>query len=209
MASFFNLILDTLAPSGLTLKLNGGATYATSNTVTATITLTDETKTGYLMKLWGIKAAATETDASWETFAASKSIVLTDGDGLKTVHIKVRDDVGNETAAVTASITVNTAVPVVTITGPDKTRISKVSGFDTCAFSFVSDVDFEEYTVRVVPAPAASTTPVRRSRPLAVPATLAARLAATRRPRRSMSPSRAPTLRRHPPATARRSSRPL
>ena len=131
MASFFNLILDTLAPSGLTLKLNNGATYATSNTVTATITLTDETKTGYQMKFWGIKAAATEADASWETFAASKSIVLTEGDGLKTVHIKVRDDVGNETAAVTASITVNTAVPVVTITGPDKTRISKVSGFDT------------------------------------------------------------------------------
>lgn len=152
MASFFNLILDTLAPSGLTLKLNGGATYATSNTVTATITLTDETKTGYQMKLWGIKAAATEADASWETFAASKSIALTDGDGLKTVHIKVRDDVGNETAAVTASITVNTAVPVVTITGPDKTRISKVSGFDTCAFSFTCDVDFEEYTVRVVPS---------------------------------------------------------
>ena len=49
MASFFNLILDTLAPSGLTLKLNSGATYATSNTVTATITLTDETKTGYQM----------------------------------------------------------------------------------------------------------------------------------------------------------------
>ena len=41
---------------------------------------------------------------------------------------------------------------MVTITGPDKTRISKVTGFDTCAFSFVSDVDFEEYTVRVVPS---------------------------------------------------------
>ena len=49
MASFFNLILDTLAPAGLALKLNSGATYATSNTVTATITLTDETKTGYQM----------------------------------------------------------------------------------------------------------------------------------------------------------------
>lgn len=152
MASFFNLILDTLAPAGLALKLNNGATYATSNTVTATITLTDETKTGYQMKLWGIQAAATEADASWETFAASKSIVLPDGDGLKTVSIKVRDDVGNESATVTASITVNTAVPVVTITGPDKTRISKVSGFDTCAFSFTSDVGFEEYTVRVVPS---------------------------------------------------------
>lgn len=152
MASFFNLILDTLAPAGLALKLNNGATYATSNTVTASITLTDETKTGYQMKIWGVKSAASEADASWETFAASKSIVLTDGDGLKTVHIKVRDDVGNETAAVTASITVNTAVPVVTITGPDKGRISKVSGFDTCAFSFVSDVDFEAYVVKVVPS---------------------------------------------------------
>lgn len=68
------------------------------------------------------------------------------------MHIKVRDDVGNESAAVTASITVNTAVPVVTITGPDKSKISKVSGFDVCAFSFTSDVDFVEYTVRVVPS---------------------------------------------------------
>lgn len=152
MASFFNLILDTLAPAGLALQLNSGATYATSNTVTAAISLSDESKTGYQMKIWGIKAAAEEADASWETFTTSKSLVLTDGDGLKTVYIKVRDDVGNETAAVSASITVNTAVPVVTITGPDKSRISKVSGFDTCAFSFTSDVDFEEYTVRVVPS---------------------------------------------------------
>lgn len=152
MASFFNLILDTLAPSGLTLKLNAGAQYATSNTVTASIAVADTTTTGYQMKIWGTKAAETEEKASWETFAASKSIVLTDGDGLKTVHIKVRDDVGNESAAVAASITVNTTVPVVTITGPDKSKISKVTGFDVCAFSFTSDVDFEEYTVRVVPS---------------------------------------------------------
>ena len=152
MASFFIFFLDTLAPSGLTLKLNAGAQYATSNTVTASIAVSDTTTTGYQMKIWGIKAADTEDKASWETFAASKSLVLTDGDGLKTVHIKVRDDVGNESAAVTASITVNTAVPVVTITGPDKSKISKVTGFDVCAFSFTSDVDFEEYTVRVVPS---------------------------------------------------------
>lgn len=152
MASFFNLILDTLAPSGLTLKLNNGATYATSNTVTAAVSLSDSSKTGYQMKIWGTKAAATEAAASWETFAETKSITLTDGDGLKTVNIKVRDDVGNETASVSASITVNTAVPVVTITGPDKSRISKVSGFDTSAFSFTSDVDFEEYVIKVVPS---------------------------------------------------------
>ena len=151
MASFFKLILDTLAPSGLTLKLNDGAQYATSNTVTASIAVEDTTTTGYQMKIWGTQAAATEEKATWETFATSKSLALSTGDGLKTVHIKVRDDVGNESAVVTASITVNTAVPVVTITGPDKSKISKVSNFNVCAFSFTSDVDFEEYTVRVVP----------------------------------------------------------
>lgn len=152
MASFFNLILDTLAPAGLSLKLNDGATYATNNIVTAAISVTDNDTTGYQMKIWGVKAATEENDASWETFATSKSIMLPDGDGLKSVHIKVRDDVGNETAVVTATITVNTAVPVVTITGPDKSKISKISGFDTCAFTFVADVDFEEYVVKIVPS---------------------------------------------------------
>lgn len=149
MASFFNLILDTLAPAGLTLKLNDGAQYATSNTVTATISVADDVTTGYQMKIWGTQSAASEDKATWETFAASKSLVLANGDGLKTVHIKVRDDVGNESADVSASITVNTAVPVVTITGPDK---SKISGFDTSVFAFTVDVDFEEYTIRVVPS---------------------------------------------------------
>lgn len=145
MASFFNLILDTLAPAGLTLKLNDGAQYATSNTVTATISVADDVTTGYQMKIWGTQSAASEDKATWETFAASKSLVLANGDGLKTVHIKVRDDVS-------ASITVNTAVPVVTITGPDKSKISKISGFDTSVFAFTVDVDFEEYTIRVVPS---------------------------------------------------------
>lgn len=122
MASFFNLILDTLAPAGLTLKLNDGAQYATSNTVTATISVADDVTTGYQMKIWGTQSAASEDKATWETFAASKSLVLANGDGLKTVHIKVRDDVGNESADVSASITVNTAVPVVTITGPTSRR---------------------------------------------------------------------------------------
>lgn len=152
MASFFNLTLDTTAPSGLSLKLNNGAQYTTSTTVTAAIAVSDTATTGYQMKIWGVSGAATEADASWGSFAKSKSITLPTGDGLKTVHIKVRDDVGNETAAVSATITLNTAVPVVTITGPDKTKISKVASFNTSAFSFTSDVDFEEYKIKVVPS---------------------------------------------------------
>ena len=157
MASFFNLTLDTLAPAGLSIILNDGAQYATSANVTAKISVSDEVTTGYQMKIWGTKTAETEEAASWETFAAEKAITLPDGDGLKTIYCKVRDDVGNESAAVSDTITLNSTIPAVTITGPDKSRISKVTGYDAAAFSFVCDVDFEEYTVRVVPATGGST----------------------------------------------------
>ena len=151
MASYFNLNLDTTAPAGLTLSINDGALYATSTAVTLTIGLSDGETNGYQMKIWGIEGAAEEESASWETFAVSKSVNLTSGDGLKTVHIKVRDEVGNESAQVSDDITLNTAVPVVTVTGPDKSKISKVSGFNKAIISFTADVEFAEYKVCVVP----------------------------------------------------------
>lgn len=151
MASYFNITLDTTAPSGLTLSINDGALYATSTAVKLTIGLSDEVTTGYQMKIWGIDGVDEEASASWETFAKTKSVNLTSGDGLKTVHIKVRDDVGNETEEVSDDITLNTAVPVVTITGPDKTKISKVEGFNKSKITFTCDVDFAEYKVCVVP----------------------------------------------------------
>lgn len=152
MASFFNLTLDTLAPSGLTLSIDNGAVYATKAAVALAIGVSDGDTTGYQMKIWGISGAETEADATWETYAASKSVTLTAGDGLKTVYIKVRDDVGNESAAVSDTITLDTAVPVVSITGPDKSKISKVAGYNSAAFSFSANVDFEEYKVCVAPA---------------------------------------------------------
>ena len=103
------------------------------------------------MKIWGIEGVTDEEDASWETFSTSKSVNLTTGDGLKTVHIKARDDVGNESAEVTDTITLNTAVPTVSVTGPDKSKISKVTGFNQSVFNFTCDVEFEEYKVCVVP----------------------------------------------------------
>lgn len=152
MASFFNLTLDTLAPSGLSVSLNSGATTCTSRTVTLSVSVSDSDTTGYQIKIWGIDGVASEDAASWETFTGSKSITLTDGDGLKTVYVKVRDDVGNETAAVSDSITLNTSVPVVTVVGPDRSKISKVSGYNSAVISFTVDVDFDAYKVCVVPA---------------------------------------------------------
>lgn len=90
-------------------------------------------------------------DASWETYTATKSITLIAGDGQKTVYVKVRDDVGNETSEVSDTIILDTKVPSVSITGPDKSKISKIATFNESRFSFTCDVEFEEYKVCVVP----------------------------------------------------------
>lgn len=152
MASYFNLTLDTLAPQGLTIKLNNGSQYTTSKAVQLTINVTDESADGYQMKVWGIDRIAKESDAVWETLANVKDITLPTGDGLKTVYVKVRDDVYNETAVTSTSITLDTSVPAVTIIGPDVSRISKTSPKDVATFSFTSDVAFTEYKIKVVPS---------------------------------------------------------
>lgn len=152
MASYFNLTLDTMAPAGLAVQLNGDDIYTTTPSAELTLTLKDSPTTGYQMKIWGVEGVTDEDSASWETYAASKSVTLPSGDGLKTVYVKVRDAVGNESSAASDSITLNTAVPTVTVTGPDKSTISKVVGFDMAVINFMSDIAFEEYKVCVVPA---------------------------------------------------------
>lgn len=150
MASFFNLTLDTLAPSLLSINLNGDAEYTSSREVTLSISLSDESTSGYQMKIWGVDGVDSEGAASWEEFSSSKPITLTDGDGLKTVYVKIRDDVWNESSAQSDSITLNTAVPVVTITGPDVAKISKAESKNVSSFTFRSDVKIIEWKVMVV-----------------------------------------------------------
>ena len=156
MASFFNLRLDTTAPAGVTVKINDDALYATNPVVSLAIATSDEETTGYQMKIWGIDSVATEDDASWEAFAVTKSVTLENTNGLKTVYVKVRADVGNESVVASDTITLDTTVPVVSITGPDKAKISKVEGFNKSILSFTADVDFEEYKVCVVPTTAST-----------------------------------------------------
>lgn len=152
MASYFTLTLDTVAPAGVTLTINDGAIYTTSRNVSLDIHTNDGATSGYQMKVWGIEGVASESAASWESFAETKSVQLTSDDGLKTVYVKVRDDVGNESTAASDTITLNTSVPSVTVTGPDRARLSKVSGFDKAVINFTADAIFTEYKVCVVPA---------------------------------------------------------
>ena len=148
MASYFNLTLDTLAPTISAFQINSGASVTTSQNVTLSITCEDAAS----MKIWGINGVSSESAASWETFASTKSVQLTSGDGSKTVYIKVRDSVYNESSASSATITLSTAIPTITITGPDVSIISEQSGKDTATFSFSSSMALKAWTVRLVPA---------------------------------------------------------
>lgn len=148
MASYFQLTLDTLAPSITSFTINDGASVTTSQNVTLKITAPEAAS----MKIWGIDGVATESAATWETFAAEKAVTLTSGDGTKTVYIKVRDSVYNESAASSDTITLSTALPTITITGPDVSVISEQSGKNVATFSFQSSMALKAWTVRLVPA---------------------------------------------------------
>ena len=148
MASYFNLTLDTLAPTISAFTINSGASVTTSQTVTLSITAGDAAS----MKIWCINGVASEAAASWETFASSKQVTLTSGDGSKTVYIKVRDSVYNESASTSATITLSTAIPEITITGPDVSVISEQSGKNIATFSFTSSMALKAWKVKLVPA---------------------------------------------------------
>lgn len=152
MASYFILTLDTTAPSGLTLAINGGAAATSSRAVTLTIGVTDADTTGYQMLIWGIDGVASEAAATWQTYATSKAVTLTDGDGTKTVYIKVRDAVGNVvSSAVSATIELDTTAPTVTVTyGPSAAVISVGGTVTQSTVKWTASEVFDEYKVMVV-----------------------------------------------------------
>lgn len=149
MANYFNLTLDTLAPSISSFTINAGQSITSNRSVTLAIGCSDSDVTA--MKIWGYDGCLTEADASWETYNASKVVNLPDSDGQYTLYVKVRDDVYNESAASNATITLSTELPTITITGPDVVKISEVNGKNVATFSFTSDVALKAYKVKVVP----------------------------------------------------------
>jgi hypothetical protein len=156
--AYFNIFLDTTAPAGITLDIGTGT--VTSQDRTAAIGTSDGDTTGYQMKLWGDVDLAydanvqdTEVASAWVAYSVTKAIRLSAGDGAKTVNLRVRDDVGNESAPASDSVTLSTAIPSINITvGPDRTRISKIAGFRTVSFTFSTDRAISAYKVKVVPA---------------------------------------------------------
>lgn len=162
MSSYFNITLDTLAPSGNTFSINNDDVYTATSAVTAYFTTEDASTTGYEVKVWGDVDIAenadiqtTEGASAWVAYNAEVAVVLSSGDGSKTLYGKIRDDVYNECSQLSDSITLDTTSPVVTITtAPDVSRISKVAGKREVTFTWESDTQFDEYKIKVVDASA-------------------------------------------------------
>lgn len=157
MTNFFTLILDTTSPTSVSILLDGGAQFATQQLINATINTSDLTTTGYQMKIWGdvdllhdTNIQDTELKSSWITYLSTKQIKLLSGDGNKSISVRLRDDVYNESAIASSSILLDEDMPVVTVTNPDVSKISKINGKNIASFSFTSDSKFSEYKVKVV-----------------------------------------------------------
>jgi hypothetical protein len=162
VATSFLLDLDTTPPAGVTVTIDGGAAFSGDQLVDLAIATSDGSTTGYSMKIYGdvddaadtASYRALEANAPWIGYAATKTgVQLSAGDGVKTVRVKVRDDVLNPSSEATDTITVDSAAPVTNVTsGPSPTKISKVAGARVATFTWQSDTDLVAYEVRTVPA---------------------------------------------------------
>lgn len=157
MANFVYITLDTTAPSNPSLSIDGGANYATSQLVSLAIGTTDSATTGYQIKVWGdvdesydTNVKSDEASSSWISYNNSKQIKLSNSDGRKTVYLKIRDDVHNESSIVSDFIDLDMSLPTATATAPDVPKISKISGKNVSSFTFSVDEPFVEYKVKVV-----------------------------------------------------------
>lgn len=166
MASSFKLVLDTTAPvfSGV---FNGGFPETSEPGVELRLLLEGpddiEPLSGYQFKIWGDvdpeanpDIQATEGESEWmsygEVLEKIATVTLSSPDGAKTIEVKIRDDVWNESTTGEFSVELNTTVPVITITGgPTPGKISEVTGKNSSSFTFKANEDIVEWVTKVVP----------------------------------------------------------
>lgn len=170
MPGTFQLVLDTLGPQAVTLVLDAGnPTFTVDRVVNAQPGTSSGDAT--LMKIWGdvdnaadANVQTTEGASSWVAFG-SRDITVATGDGLKTINVRLSDDLGNTSSVATDTITLDSTAPVITITaGPNTTaggsppRLSKVSGFDDGAVIWSPDSDLQAFKLKFVPSTGADHT---------------------------------------------------
>lgn len=116
--------VNNVAPTG-TIQINGGAAVTKDATVNLTLSATDPLP-GSGVGSMRFRNENTETWSAWEPYATSRSWLLSDGDGAKTVHVEYRDNAGNvSTVAIQDEIQLDSLLDT---TAPNTTIASGPSG---------------------------------------------------------------------------------
>ena len=97
-----HIYLDPNAPLG-TVAINNGALYTNDFAVTLNLTTNDANQMRFSNDGVGW--------SSWVDYAASAPWVLTTSNGLKTVYVQFKDDVGNTSGSFTDTITLDRSAP--------------------------------------------------------------------------------------------------
>lgn len=124
---FLDAYYDTNPPTSLSISINGGATYTTSNSVTLTLYAEDAESDVKDMRFRNDGGSWT----AWEPYSTTKSgWILSPGEGTKTVYFQVRDYGGNEATAVFDTIIYDGTGPIISSTDPSngQTGVSFLPG---------------------------------------------------------------------------------
>lgn len=100
-------VADTTRPTG-SISINNAAVYTNSRSVTLSLSASDNFSGVSQMM---ISNSSTFQNASWESYATSKSWTLTSGDGTKTVYVVYEDGVGNASETYFDTIILDTTPP--------------------------------------------------------------------------------------------------
>jgi hypothetical protein len=102
------ITLDTTAPSG-TVTINGGTAYTKERNVTLSFAGGDS---GAAQMRFSVDAT---TWSDWEAYSETRVYTLPVGEGPKTVYVQLKDAAGNESVAISATITLDTTLPSGTV----------------------------------------------------------------------------------------------
>jgi hypothetical protein len=159
---------DTTAPTVTSYKINNGASYAKSKTVSIKFSVADATSTVASME---ISTDNTFADTTWVPYTTDSTYIFTGFDGAKVLYARFKDNMGNISPNVHDTIFVDTTMPSGSISinaGAATTSTVNVtlalaasdagSGIATMQISTNATLDGasarETFTVDVVAAPA-------------------------------------------------------
>ena len=106
--------LDKTVPIGSVL-INDNVSYATSTSVTLTLSATDATSGVYQFRFSNDGVWDTEP---WETPSPTKTWILTFGDGTKAVYYQIKDKAGLISDTYSDTVILDTTAPTISITSP-------------------------------------------------------------------------------------------